>query len=525
MNGFPTRFLVLFIVCSLLVSVSSINITQAAVTNSYAWTTLQGNERRTGYTESPAPNSNQTYWKFQTGGPIMSSPVASAGMVFVASTDGYLYAINATNGAKIWDFWIGTDVNSPTVANGKVFITSASGTLYAINMYTGLEAWNQSLGEAASFGAPLIVGSRLFVNGNQTVFVFNEAVGVSLYNVPIFHANGIAPLTYDNGLIVAVTLGGTGIEVNGFAANTGEIIFSSAMAASDIGTVKSGATIGGGKIFVVTVNINGSSTIFGLNEFGIRDWERLLNGVTEASSAFAYNTVYIPTSNVTYALDVENGTVKWSRPLDGEYSVSSPAVADGKVYFGLDNGYVYALDAFTGDVIWSYKTEGAVQSSPAISDGLLFVGSNDGNLYAIGTPAIQVFNAGTWDNETYTVQVRNNFTVTYFMFNQSLKQITFNTDGPSGTTEFCNVTIPKDLLAGQYTVFAGESQPLAFDEQSNLSHTFLSFNYTHSSNIIRIEGTKVIPEFPAWTPMVLLLVTLTVALSIYKRRLAKKPIR
>jgi parallel beta-helix repeat protein len=35
----------------------------------------------------------------------------------------------------------------------------------------------------------------------------------------------------------------------------------------------------------------------------------------------------------------------------------------------------------------------------------------------------------------------------------------------------------------------------------------------------------IIPEFPSWTLMPLLLVTITVALSIYKRRLAKKPIR
>jgi outer membrane protein assembly factor BamB len=421
MKGFPARFLILVIVCSLLVSVSSISIAQAAVTNSYAWTTLQGDEGRTGYTESPAPDSNQTYWRFQTGGPITSSPVASAGMVFVASTDGYLYAVNVTNGAKIWDCWIGTDVNSPTVANGNIFITSKSGTVHAINMYTGVEIWNKSLGEEAGFGAPLIVGSRVFVNGNQTVFAFNEAVGVSLYSHQIPHANGIAPLIYDNGLIVAVALRGTEIGLDGFEALDGMGRFWVTLTPTVIETVRSGATIGGGKTFVVIVNLNGNSSVFGLNEFGMRDWERQLDGVTEASPAFAYNTVYISTSSATYALDAENGTVKWSRPLDGGYSVSSPAVADGKVYFGLDNGYVYALDALTGDIIWSYKTEGSVQSSPAISDGLLYVGSNDGNLYAI--------------------------------------------------------------------------------------------------------GTLVIPEFPSWTLMPLLLVTLTVALSIYKWRLAKKTSR
>ena len=146
-------------------------------------------------------------------------------------------------------------------------------------------------------------------------------------------------------------------------------------------------------------------------------------------------------------------------------------------------------------------------------------------LYVIGEPPIQVFNAGTWNDVTYYVHTFSNSTITDFMFNQSLKQISFSVGGTSGTTGFSNVTIPKDLLAGQYTVFDDESQSLVFDEQSNESHNFLSFNYTHSSNIIRIEGTKVIPEFPAWTPLLLLLITLTVALSTYKRRLAKKPIR
>jgi outer membrane protein assembly factor BamB len=420
MRGHLTGSLMLVIICSLLASLSSISIAQAEVTNSYEWSTLQGDEGRTGYTESPAPFSNQTYWTFHTGGAILSSPVASAGMVFVASTDGYLYAVNATNGEKIWDFWIGTDTNSPSVAHDKVFITSASGKVYAINMYTGVEEWSQSLGEEAGFGAPLIVGSRVFVNGNHTVFAFNEAVGVNLYSEALPHVNSIAPLAYGDGLIVSVALRGTEIGLDGFEVLEGMGRFWVTLAPTDVELLRSGATFGGGKTFVVNVDLNGSSSIFGLNAFGMKDWELQLDGATEASPAFAYNTVYIPTSSATYALDAANGTLKWSRPLDSGYSVSSPVVADGKVYFGLDNGYVYALDALTGDIVWSYKTEGDVQSSPAISDGLLFVGSNDGNLYAI--------------------------------------------------------------------------------------------------------GTHVIPEFPSWTLMPLLLVTPAVALIIYKRRLAKKPV-
>ena len=395
MKGFPKRLLML-VVFVLLVSLSGINITQASVDSSYEWSTLQYDGGRTGYTESPAPDSNQTYWKFETGGPIKSSPVTSAGMVFVSSTDGYLYAVNVTTGAKIWEFWIGTDANSPTVAHDKVFITSAPGTAYAINMYSGLEVWSKSLGESAGFGAPLIVGTRVFVNGNTTVFALNEAVGVSLYSVQMPHANGIATLGYDNsgsnnGLIISTILRGTNIGLNGFEFREGTGRFWVTVAPSGVEAVRSGVTIGDGKMFTVISGTNGSSTACGLNDLGMRTWECLLDGVSEASAALAYDTVYVPTGNHVYALDPENGTVEWSCPLDGEHSVSSPAVADEKVYFGLDNSYVYALDAFTGDLVWSYKTDGAVESSPAISDGLLFVGSNDGNLYAIGTHVIPEF--------------------------------------------------------------------------------------------------------------------------------------
>jgi outer membrane protein assembly factor BamB len=400
MKGFPKRFLILVVVCSLLVSISSINIVQASGNSSYEWSTLQYDGGRTGYTESPAPNSNQTFWKFQTGGPIKSSPVVASGMVFVSSTDGYLYAVNVTTGAKIWDFWIGKNANSPTVAHGKVFITSASGTAYAINMYSGLEVWSKSLGESAGFGAPLIIGTRVFVNGNHTVFALNEAVGVSLFDMEMPHANGIAPLGYDNtygnGLIVSVVLRGTDIGLDAFEVREGTGRFWVTVAPSSVEEVRSGVTIGAGEMFAVISGFNGSSTVCGLNDLGMRIWERLLDGATEASAAFAYNTIYVPTGNRVYALDPENGTVKWSRPLDGEYSVSSPAIADGKVYFGLDNSYVYALDAFTGDNIWNYKTDGAVESSPAVSDGLLFVGSNDGNLYAIGTHIIPEFSSETF---------------------------------------------------------------------------------------------------------------------------------
>ena len=66
-----------------------------------------------------------------------------------------------------------------------------------------------------------------------------------------------------------------------------------------------------------------------------------------------------------------------------DFYLSSPAVWDGKVYFGSGDGNVYALDADTGTLAWKFKTGDVVHASPAIVDGTLFIGSWDSYFYAL----------------------------------------------------------------------------------------------------------------------------------------------
>ncbi len=51
----------------------------------------------------------------------------------------------------------------------------------------------------------------------------------------------------------------------------------------------------------------------------------------------------------------------------------------------------YALNASTGALLWKYRTGGPeVESSPAVVNGMLYIGSDDGNLYAFGLPNQQM---------------------------------------------------------------------------------------------------------------------------------------
>jgi outer membrane protein assembly factor BamB len=53
------------------------------------------------------------------------------------------------------------------------------------------------------------------------------------------------------------------------------------------------------------------------------------------------------------------------------------------VYLG--SGFnLYALNAGTGALLWTYTTGDGVQSSPAVANGVVYASSDDHKVYAFG---------------------------------------------------------------------------------------------------------------------------------------------
>lgn len=115
-------------------------------------------------------------------------------------------------------------------------------------------------------------------------------------------------------------------------------------------------------------------------------WKYQTNDVIISSPAVgADGTVYVGSwDGFLYALNPD-GTLKWSYQTGGGI-YSSPAVsAEGVVYAGSWDGYLYALDA-QGTLLWRYPTGDRIYSSPAIgTDGVIYVGSYNNYLYAINS--------------------------------------------------------------------------------------------------------------------------------------------
>ena len=66
----------------------------------------------------------------------------------------------------------------------------------------------------------------------------------------------------------------------------------------------------------------------------------------------------------------------------GNFVWSSPAVANGVVYVGSDDGNLYTLNASSGALLWQYQAGCLVRSSPAVANGVVYVGCYDYNVYA-----------------------------------------------------------------------------------------------------------------------------------------------
>ena len=82
------------------------------------------------------------------------------------------------------------------------------------------------------------------------------------------------------------------------------------------------------------------------------------------------------------ALSTKSGNTHWSVDLPSR-SESSPIVADGRMYFGSEDGTVYCLRASDGKQVWTYQASGAVKAALALKDGKLFFGDYAGKMYAI----------------------------------------------------------------------------------------------------------------------------------------------
>ncbi|HEV3154625.1 MAG TPA: PQQ-binding-like beta-propeller repeat protein [Candidatus Baltobacteraceae bacterium] len=179
-------------------------------------------------------------------------------------------------------------------------------------------------------------------------------------------------------------------------------------------------------------------------------WRFKTGGKIMSSPAFSDGVVYVGSFDQNlYAIDARSGARLWAFATKGPVN-SSPAVSGGAVYFSSLDGNVYAVSAANGRERWHFKTLGERRfsapgihgmiprtermpdpfdvflSSPVIANGTLYIGSGDSHIYALdaqtgalrwsfktgnvvhATPAVagETVYVGSWDRYFYALDAR-----------------------------------------------------------------------------------------------------------------------
>ena len=110
--------------------------------------------------------------------------------------------------------------------------------------------------------------------------------------------------------------------------------------------------------------------------------DRIYAAVAHRSGFSAYGRLY--------CIDRASGKVLWKFDSDDEMKqvFCSPTLADGKIFIG--EGYhqdslckLYCLDANDGKKLWDFKTKSHTESTPAVADGKVYFGAGDDGLYCL----------------------------------------------------------------------------------------------------------------------------------------------
>ena len=153
-----------------------------------------------------------------------------------------------------------------------------------------------------------------------------------------------------------------------------------------------GAPVVVGNVLYVSLD----STIYALNTAsGSKRWSVALESGEDLGGGPTYfdGVLYtISSSGVVTARSASDGKKRWSQQTtaapDLTDYISTPVADASGVYFASLDHNCYALDKATGAVKWNYLTRGPIHSSPAVADGVVYFGGEDSYVYALKARAM-----------------------------------------------------------------------------------------------------------------------------------------
>jgi outer membrane protein assembly factor BamB len=344
----------------------------------------RGDRRHTGRTSVAGPSTATVRYRFDTHGNIAGAAVVdAAGNAYVGSLDHHVYAIGA-DGRERWNRDLGGPVYvTPALdpAENRLYVGADSDFFFCLDATTGEVIWHlRTEGDVDTGIAFAPDGSLIFAAGEDVWSVGRDGTPrwrfharIKIYSAPAIDDDGTVYVGAQDDFFYAIAPDGRlrwRVEIH-------DDVDSSPVIGDD-GTIYFGSD---------------NREVQALDRNGRELWRADVGGYVRAPLSLGRRgdvlvPVFGPTPRLV-SLDARTGEERWSFSVDAGASSdlgvgTAPLVdVDGNIYFGADDGFIYAISA-DGALRWVHHTEDRVDSDPVLGlDGTLYVGSDDDHLYAI----------------------------------------------------------------------------------------------------------------------------------------------
>ena len=317
-------------------------------------------------------------WKFPTGNAIEANPGAAGGMVYVASTDNNVYAVNIATRRQAWSFPAGSVTAAPELVGGVVCLCTSDGHFYALRAASGARAWDVATSVPTTYKRTWAVdgGNVIFGSTSSSPRAYDAATGAKGVSYGTQEPYVMA-LNVAGGILYAIDALGM---LYAFHAATGAEVWHKQLLSSD-DLPGTGLTVGGGGIYLGTM----SGALYKVDTTdGKVLWTYHPGSGMESNVIVADGIVYLRDNNGTvHAISAADKRQLWSRSATAT-GIYGPAVAGGRVYYTTALA-LQALDAKSGDPVWAFSVPGNSEllATPVIANGFVFIGSYDDALYAV----------------------------------------------------------------------------------------------------------------------------------------------
>jgi parallel beta-helix repeat protein len=252
------------------------------------------------------------------------------------------------------------------------------------------------------------------------------------------------------------------------------------------------------------------------NMIGIELWnnyDNTVSGNNVSNNHYGIETAFYAHDNKIYHNNFVGNDINWYSRQDSRQNIWDNGYPSGGNYWSDYSG----VDQKSG-------SGQNVTSSDGIGDTPYPIDSNNTDRYPLVAP-FNTFNAGIWNNKSYSVGTVSNSTLSNFNFTPNAKTLSFNVAGTSGTMGFCRVAIPKtlmwcaDLEDWVVTVNGTQVLPPNLNITTDANYTYVYFSYHHSTEAVQIQSTGVVPEFQLLMllPLFMMITLLTATVSKKKR--------